>query len=267
MEFSEAQWQGLKKHADENGLLFLSSPFSVEAVELLKRVGVAAWKIASGEVSTPLMLESMAETQLPILLSTGMSSLEEIDDAVARVKARKLPLAVMQCTSRYPCPPEKVGLNLLQLFRDRYASAVGLSDHSGTIYPALAAATIGINVLEVHVTLSREMFGPDVPASVTTDEMRKLIDGIRFIESMKANPIDKDEFSKEAAPLRATFMKSVVAGADLHAGTVLSGEHLAVKKAGAGMAATKFDEVVGRRLSRDKKADELITESDLEGPQ
>src|SRR5262249_7900571 len=127
MEFSEAQWHGLKAHADERGLLFLSSPFSVEAVDLLTRVGVAAWKIASGEVSTRPMFERLAATRLPVLLSTGMSALGEIDAAVRQVQNADLQLAVMQCTSAYPCPPEKIGLNLLDVFRNRYGCAVGLS--------------------------------------------------------------------------------------------------------------------------------------------
>src|SRR5687768_16079635 len=104
MEFTEEQWHGLKQHAAEKGLLFLSSPFSVEAVDLLTRVGVAGWKVASGEVATTPMFEQMARSGLPFLLSTGMSSLGEIDDAVRRVYAYGVPLAVMQCTTAYPCP-------------------------------------------------------------------------------------------------------------------------------------------------------------------
>jgi len=230
MEFTEEQWHGLAQHAHERGLFFLSSPFSLEAVELLIRVGVPAWKIASGEVSNTPMFERIAETGLPVLLSTGMSPLSEIDAAVQWVKERGLPLVVLQCTSAYPCPPEKVGLNLIPLFRERYDCPVGLSDHSGTIYPGLAAATLGIEVLEVHVTLSREMFGPDVPASVTTRELRQLVEGIRFIERMRAHPVDKDAISREMGPVRNLFTKSVVARVDLPAGTVIRHEHLALKK-------------------------------------
>ena len=258
MEFTEEQWHGLKRHADERGLKFLSSPFSVEAVELLTQVGVYAWKVASGEVSTSSMLERMVATRLPILLSTGMSSLSEIDAAVAQVKAHGLPLTVLQCTTAYPCPPEKIGLNLIPFFRERYGCAVGLSDHSGTIYPGLAAATLGIEVLEVHVTLSREMFGPDVPASVTTSELRQLVEGVRFIEKMKANPVDKDAMAQEMAPLRELFTKSVVARVDLSAGTMLREEHLTVKKPGTGIPADRLHEAVGRRLRRSVKADELL---------
>jgi len=258
MEFTEEQWHGLKRHADERGLKFLSSPFSVEAVELLTRVGVAAWKVASGEVSNTPMLERMAAAGLPILLSTGMSPLSEIDAAVERVKAYGLPLVVLQCTTAYPCPPEKVGLNLIPFFRERYGCAVGLSDHSGTIYPGLAAVTIGIEALEVHVTLSREMFGPDVPASVTTSELRQLVEGVRFIEKMKANPVDKDTMAQELAPLRNLFTKSVVARIDLPAGTVLREEHLTVKKPGTGIPANRLHELVGRQLKRAVRANDML---------
>ena len=264
MEFTEEQWHGLKAHADERGLLFLSSPFSVEAVELLARAGVAAWKVASGEVNNRQMLERMAITRLPILLSTGMSSLEEIDSAVKQVNQHDLPLAVMQCTSAYPCPPEKVGLNLLSVFRERYHCAVGLSDHSGTIYPGLAAAALGVDILEVHVTFSREMFGPDVPASVTTSEFGQLVAGIRFINTMQRNPVDKDAMSEETAPLRQLFTKSVVVCQNLAAGTVLHEEHLTVKKPGTGIPGYRLPELLGARLKRDIKADELLIEDDLE---
>lgn len=264
MEFTPTQWRGLKQHADERGLLFLSSPFSVEAVELLAGVGVAAWKIASGEVSNTLLFERLAAMGLPIWLSTGMSPLSEIDAAVEQVRRRKLPLVLLQCTSAYPCPPEKIGLNLIPFFRERYGCEVGLSDHSGTIYPGLAAVTLGIEVLELHVTLSREMFGPDVPASVTTSELKQLVEGIRFVERMKAHPVDKDEMARQMAPLRDLFTKSVVARVDLPVGTVLQESQLTVKKPGTGIPAARLKELVSRRLKRAVAADGLISESDLE---
>jgi len=263
MEFTEEQWHGLKQHADERGLKFLSSPFSVEAVELLSRVGVAAWKIASGEVSTVPMFERMAATGLPIFLSTGMSPLSEIDESVERVKAREIPLTVLQCTSAYPCPAEKVGVNLVPFFRERYGCSVGLSDHSGTIFPGLAATTLGIDVLEIHVTFSREMFGPDVPASISTSELRQLVDGIRFIEQMKANPVDKDAMANEMAPLRNLFTKSVVARIDLPVGSTLQPEHLTTKKPGTGIPAARLPELIGRTLRCSVKTDQLLDFSDL----
>jgi N,N'-diacetyllegionaminate synthase len=264
MEFTEEQWVGLKHHADDRGLAFLSSPFSLEAVELLERVQVAAWKVASGEVGNQVMFERMAQSQLPMLLSTGMSPLAEIDAAVGRVQARKLPLAVLQCSTSYPCPPEKIGLNLLPFFRTRYGSAVGLSDHSGTIYPGLAAAALGCDVLEVHVTLSREMFGPDVAASVTTGELGQLTQGIRYIEKILAHPVDKDLAAAQSAELRKLFTKSLVARSDLPAGTIISAQHLALKKPGTGLSEASQEKILGKCLRRSVRADELFSEADFE---
>jgi N-acetylneuraminate synthase len=264
MEFSEQQWQGLKRHADERGLLFLSSPFSFQAMELLDRVGVAAWKVASGEVSNIPALERMIETGRPIILSSGMSPIVELDAAVNQIQAAGLPLAVLQCTSSYPCPPESVGLNMIDFFRKRYGCAVGLSDHSGVIYPSLAAATLGAEVLEVHVALSREMFGPDIPVSVTTKELRQLVEGVRFIEQMNAHPVRKDEMAEHLAPLRDLFTKSVVARIPVKAGTILADEHLAIKKPGTGIPAASLPDVLGHRLLRDIAADEMLSTGDIE---
>ena len=264
MEFTETQWLGLKQHAAQRNLIFLSSAFSPEAVELLSRVGVAAWKIASGEVSNTAMFEQIRATGLPILLSSGMSSLSEIDSAVELIKSSGQPLAVLQCTSAYPCPPEKVGLNLLSLFRERYQCAVGLSDHSGTIYPGLAAAALGAEVLEVHVTLSREMFGPDVPVSVTTAELRQLVEGVRFIQKMLENPVDKDQIAEELAPVRKLFTKSVVAHVHLMEGTVLREEHVRIKKPGTGLPPSQLPTLLGSRLKRNIKAGEQLSLNDLE---
>jgi N,N'-diacetyllegionaminate synthase len=263
MEFTEEQWKGLKQHADECGLIFLSSPFSFEAMDLLARVGVAAWKVPSGETSNIPMLDRMTATGLPVILSTGMSPMDEIDTAVEHIRSRKIEPAVLQCTTDYPCPPEKVGLNLIAEFRERYGCPVGLSDHSGTIFSGLVAASLGIELLEVHVTFSRDMFGPDVPASVTTAELRQLVEGTRFIEKMMSCPVDKEKMAREMASLRTMFTKSVVARKDLAAGTVLQMEHLTLKKPGTGIPAARLLEVIGRRLNQPVKADALIPEDAL----
>ena len=137
------------------------------------------------------------------MAAESSSSLDELDSAVALVRSQRRPLATLQCTSAYPCTPEKIGLNLIPVFRDRYGCAVGLSDHSGTIYAGLAAATLGIEALEIHVTFSRKMFGPDVPASITMEELRQLTEGVRFIERMASHPVDENLSASETSPLRA----------------------------------------------------------------
>lgn len=264
MEFTEEQWTGLKLHAKESGLIFLSSPFSFEAVDLLTRVGVAAWKIPSGETANLPMLDQLVATGLPVILSTGMSPMAEIDTAVERVRSGGIEPAVLQCTTDYPCPPEKVGLNLLADFRERFGCPVGLSDHSGTIYPGLAAAALGMEILELHVTFSREMFGPDVPASITTSELEGLVTGIRFIETMITHPVNKEDMARDLKPLRDMFTKSIVAQKNLKAGTILKPEDLALKKPGTGLPPGRLPELIGRRLKKAVNADAMISEDDLE---
>lgn len=264
MEFSFDQWQGLADHARQRNLLFLSTPFSFAAADWLERLDVPAWKIGSGEVNNIPLLRRLAQTGRPVLLSTGMSGWDELDAAVATVRGAGAELAVLQCTTAYPCPPERVGLNLLGELRDRYRCPVGLSDHSGTVFPGLAAVALGCDLLEVHVILSRECFGPDVPASVTTAELAELVRGVRFIERALTNPIDKQAEADRLAELRTIFGKSVVAARDLPAGRVLGGDDLALKKPGHGIPAARYDEVVGRRLRRAVSANTLLQESDLE---
>jgi N-acetylneuraminate synthase len=264
MEFTEPQWQGLADHARDCGLLFLSTPFSFEAVELLDRLKVPAWKVGSGEVTNLPMLTRMAATGRPVLISSGMACWDELDRAVATATSAKVPVTVLQCTTAYPCPPEKIGLNLLADLRDRYHCPVGLSDHSGTIFASLAAATLGANLLEVHVVLSRECFGPDVAASITIDELAQLVAGVRFIERALAHPLDKQQMAAEMAPLKAMFGKSVVAARDLPAGHRLEATDLALKKPGTGIPAARLDQLVGRRLARKVTADTLLAEDHLD---
>lgn len=264
MEFAEEQWHGLKQHADKTRLLFLSSPFSLEAVEMLKRVGVAAWKLASGELSNGPMIENMLASGLPIVLSSGMSTWDELDAVVKRVQGARRDLTVLQCSSLYPTPPGKLGLNLLAELRARYGAKVGLSDHSGTVFAGLAAAALGADLIEVHVTFSREAFGPDVPASLTTCELRQLVEGVRFIRAALDQPVDKDQMAGELAPMRHLFNKSIATTMDLPAGTCLEDQHLGLRKPGTGMPASQLPAVLGRKLRRPLPAGTLITEADFE---
>ncbi len=263
MEFTEDQWLGLAAHAKEKGLDFISSPFSFEAIELLERVGVPAWKIGSGEVNNLPFIERLGKTGVPVLVSSGMSTWAELDAAVNCVRSHKAPVAVFQCTSAYPCPPEQVGLNVLGQLRERYHCPVGLSDHSASIYSGLAAATLGADMIEVHVTFSRESFGPDVPASITTSELKQLVQGVRFIEQILAHPVNKEEMAKDLSELRLIFGKSIVAARDLAAGSILAIEDLAFKKPGTGIPANELETIIGKRLVRALKADDLLAVSDL----
>ena len=204
------------------------------------------------------MIRRMAETGLPVLLSSGMSLWAELDAAVAAVREAGAPVAVYQCTTAYPCPPERTGLNVLAELRKRYDCPVGLSDHSGKIYAGLAAAALGAELLEVHAVLDRRSFGPDAPASVTPEEFAQLVEGTRDIHTMQANPVDKEEAAQGMLTLRETFGKNIVAARDLTAGQTLAASDLALKKAGGGLTVAAWEQCLGRTLKADMRADEPV---------
>ena len=264
MEFAEEQWAGLRDHALDRGLLFLSSAFSHEAVDLLARLGMPAWKVASGEVDNTPLLRHMTAQGGPLLISSGMSSHAEVAAAVGLARAAGREAAVFQCTTAYPCPPEKVGLNLIPELARRHGCPVGLSDHSGTPFPSLAAVTLGASMLEIHLTFSRACFGPDVPASLTPAELASLVEGVRFTERMVAAPVDKDAAAGATSAMRGVFGKSLVARRDLPAGTELTAADLACKKPGDGLPPSRLDSVVGRRLRSPLTRDQALQEDHLQ---
>ena len=264
MEFTEQQWHGLARHARERGIEFLSSAFSMPAVELLERVGVPAWKVGAGEITNLPMIQKMARTGKPVMLSSGLANWAELDRAVNCVRAAGAPVAVFQCTTAYPCPAEKVGLNVLAELRGRYGCPVGLSDHSATVYAGLAAVALGARLVEVHVTLSQECFGPDVPASLTTAELRQLVDGVHFIETVLANPVDKDAAAIASQDLRTMFGKSLVAARDLLAGVSLQADDFTARKPATGIPVARQAEFLGRRLLHAVAANHRFLEADFE---
>jgi N,N'-diacetyllegionaminate synthase len=263
MEFTQAQWQGLKDHATDRGLMFLSSAFSPEAVELLDSIDMPAWKIASGEIGSDQMLDLMANTGKPLIVSTGMSSYSDIGATLDRLRQRNARFVLLQCTSAYPCGPQTVGLNVLDEFRRRYACPVGLSDHSGTIFPAIAAATLGAQVIEVHATLSKDMFGPDISASLTIDELSQLAAGLADIGIMRESPVDKDAVAASLAPMSDLFSKSAVARQNIIVGERLDETNVAYRKPGTGIRERDFASYIGRTVTRHVSARTLFSDEDF----
>jgi N-acetylneuraminate synthase len=260
--FTEEQWRKLAAHASSRNVTFLSSPFSIEAVDLLERVGVAAYKIPSGEVSNLPLLERVAQTRKPVLLSSGMSDWSELDAAVATLRAG-CPVTVLQCSSVYPCPPEQVGLNVIPEMRARWGLPVGYSDHTLGLAASIAAAALGATVIEKHFTFSRLMYGSDAKHSTEPAEFRVMSDALHAVWRMLEHPVDKSDLAPYR-DMKRIFEKSVVTAAPVRAGTPLSRELLAFKKPGDGIPARRYRDVVGRRVRRDLPADHKLVESDLE---
>lgn len=203
MEFSGEQWAGLAEHAQDRSMEFLCSPFSVKAVELLNPL-VKAWKVASGEVHNDPLISAIIRTGKTAFISTGMSTYAEIQSVANRFRGTGVRHVLMACTSEYPTPAERVGLPNMLALDTRYP--FGLSDHSGMIWPSLAAVTLGASIVEVHVKLSAHDQGFDAESSITVDDLAGLVEGVRFIEKAKT-PVDKDAMARELEPMRELFMR------------------------------------------------------------
>jgi N-acetylneuraminate synthase len=247
----------------ERGLVFLSSAFSLAAIDLLKSIGVSAWKIGSGEFASRELWDAMTATGAPILFSTGLAKRVEIETAVDLFRRKGLPFALFQCTTSYPSPLEEVGLNVMQDLRLAYRCPVGLSDHSGKVFPGLAAIARGADFVEVHVTFDRRMFGPDTPASLTFDEFGLLCGMRDAVAAMDRSPVDKDRMAERLNGLREMFGKSLAPLKPIAAGTALKPDMLTAKKPGGGIPPEAVAEIAGRRLKRDVAPDRILRWSDL----
>ena len=263
MELSVAQWADLKRRCEAVGVEFLATPFSNAAVDLLEGIGVKRYKVGSGDLANPLLLERLARTGKEVILSTGLGALEEIDAAVTLMRERNVPVAVLQCTTKYPTAAADIGLPWLARLHERYTCPVGLSDHSGTIYAPLGACALGATVLESHITFDKRMFGPDAKASLTVDDFAQLVRGVRFMEDARRDGPEKliDEGKQE---LRRMFGKALAVNRDLQAGDTLRFEDMESKKpADGGLPVGKMTEIIGRRLRRSKKRWDFLMPDDL----
>jgi N-acetylneuraminate synthase len=263
MGFSLDQWKEIKKHCDEAGLDFICSPFSNLAVDWLEEIGIKQYKIGSGEVNNFLILEKIAKTGKPVILSSGMSSYDELDKTVAFLKERNVDFSILQCTTAYPTQPEQYGLNVIQELKKRYGVIVGFSDHSAKTETCIAATALGASILEFHIVFDRQMFGPDSKSSLTISETKKLVISIRNIATALSNSIDKNN-NEVFSPLKQIFEKSLAVNKDLPKNHILTFDDLESKKPkGLGIDASRFQEIIGKTLSNDLKKWDFLNETDL----
>jgi len=260
--FSLSQWADLLNHCNSLGVKFMSSPFSIDAAELLNELGMEHFKIPSGEVTNIPMLEEIAKFGKRVLLSSGMSNWSELDAAVDAILKHNDQLTVLQCTSSYPCEPEEVGLNVMSEMRQRWGVEVGFSDHTSSIYAPIAAATLGATVIEKHFTLSKWMYGSDAWNSLEPHELKQMVEGVRTVERITSNPVDKDDISK-FSDMKSIFQKSLVSTVHISSGTAITREMLGEKKPGTGIPAAELQTVVGAIAKVDISKDTLISEDDI----
>lgn len=264
MSFTEEEWRLLKNECDKNKVEFLASPFSNEAVDLLERLGVNQYKIGSGEVNNFLLLQKIADTGKPVILSSGMSSFNELDDTVKFLKEKKVGYSILQCTTAYPTKPEEYGLNVIAELKERYNVPIGYSDHSSKVETCIAAAALGASILEFHAVFSRKSFGPDATSSLEIDEISQLVNSVRNINIAWQHPVDKNDNSKFKG-LKSIFEKSLAVNKELPKGHLLSFDDLETKKPkGYGIEASKFESVVGKKIKTSLKKWDFLNEDDLE---
>jgi len=264
MEFTVDQWIGLKKHCEDKGMEFLSSPFSCAAVDLLENIGVTRYKIGSGEVNNLLLVKKIINTGKPIILSSGMSSFAELDRTVNFIKQHSNDLTILQCTSEYPVFAESVGLNVLEELKNRYGVPVGLSDHSGNIYASLAATSLGADVLEFHIVFDKRLFGPDSKSSLTIEETKSLVQGVNFIKAALNSKVDKNNLVK-FKNIKDIFEKSLSINRNVKKGEILTEKILEAKKPkGFGIDAAEYENILGKKFKNDLDQWSFIKKVDIE---
>jgi N,N'-diacetyllegionaminate synthase len=236
----------LKMYAELHGLVFIVTPFDIASAVFLVDLGVAALKIPSGEATHHQFLKRIATLGVPVILSTGTCSLDEVADAVAIFQ--KIDLALLHCTSAYPTPLDQVHLRAMQTLRERFSVPVGLSDHTEGIAVPLAAVALGACILEKHFTISRTLVGPDHKASLEPQELKAMIDGIRAVEAALGSGMKLMQPSEENTA--AVARRSIVAATDLQEGDVLCEEHLTFKRPGTGIPPKDIQTVLGMTLTK-----------------
>lgn len=247
----------LKKYCDQAGITFLSTPFDLESIDFLDQIGMHLWKIPSGEITNLPYLVKIAQTGYPIIMSTGMCEIQEIEAAVAVLRENGAgEISLLHCTTEYPAPMMDVNLKAMNTLHDIFHVPVGYSDHTKGIEISIAAVARGATIIEKHFTLDRNMQGPDHKASLEPNELKAMVDAIRNIEKALGDGV------KAASPSEqkniAVARKSIVAKRDIKIGEVFSDNNIATKRPGNGISPMEWFNIIGKKAVRDFKEDELI---------
>ena len=252
------EWQGeLAAHAASRGIHFFSTPFDHDAVRELDAIGVPVFKIASFEIVDLGLIAAVAATGRPLLISTGMAVLGEVEDALAAAAAAPA-VGLMQCTSVYPAPAERINLRAMATMERAFGIPVGLSDHALGIAVPIAAAALGAAFVEKHYTLDRTMVGPDHPFALEPDELRAMVAGIREAQAALGDGRKLGPSPEEREEMYTLGRRSLVAARALPAGTVLEPEMVVTKRPGYGIAPKHLDLVLGRPVKVDVDEDEIL---------
>lgn len=274
-------WKPLKEHCDKKGIIFFSTPMSRGAAKILnEEVGVDLWKIGSGDILDFVMLDYLRGTGKPIIISSGMSTLEEVEKAVGFLREKNARVALLHCVSKYPCPPEELRLRTMDLYKKKFDIPIGFSDHSLGIESSLVAVAMGARVIEKHFSLSRDLWGSDHKVSMTPVELAALIAGIKKIES---DPVERErilvtDFAKKTmaeegkvlqegeAVFRPLFRKSLMAARDIAVGETFAPDMLYAMRPqqyAGGLPSEEYPNIVGKKVGKAMKRFDPITKDNI----
>lgn len=257
LEFTKEQFTELKKYAESLGLVFFVTPFDLKSADFLEEIGVGAYKISSFDLTNIPLLEHVAKKHKPILLSTGMSTLEEIDEAIEAILKHNHLLIVNHCVSIYPTPDEQLELGMMKVLKERYHPLpVGYSGHEPDILPTIVAVGMEASAVERHFTLDKTMRGSDHHMSIDPKDFKEMVDSIRRIE--RAFGSSKKEIHSSEVPIRAKHGKSVVAKIDIPKGTKITKSMLTLKSPGSGIKSVYMDKLIGRVARTSIPADTVL---------
>ena len=247
----------IKEYCEEVGIEFLSTPFDLESIDYLEKLGMKLWKIPSGEITNLPYLIKIAKTGKPVIMSTGMAELKEVEEAVNVLKEGGAgEITLLHCTTEYPAPFDSINLKAMNTLREKFGTKVGYSDHTTGIEVVVAAVSLGATVIEKHFTLNRNLEGPDHKASLEPEELEVMVNKIRIIEKALGDGVKR---AAEAEKKNiAIARKSIVAAKDIKKGEILSENNITTKRPGNGISPMQWFEVLGTEAIRDFGEDELI---------
>ena len=263
-------WRPLKDYCDKRGIIFFSTPMSRGAAQILQDLGVGLWKVGSGDILDFVMLDYLARTGKPIILSSGMSTLGEIRKSLNFLQKRSKNIILLHCVSKYPCLPDELNLGTINFFRKKFKIPIGFSDHSLSIEPAIVAVALGARIIEKHFSFDRNLWGSDHKASLIPEEFKKMVAGIRKLETSRnerrkylANEIVGKYLGRTAKILqdgesifRPFFRKTLVAASDIKKGTKLTAEMLYAMrpwKFNGGLPSENYEKIIGKKMAKNLK--------------
>lgn len=256
LELSGNEFWEIAKYSEDKGIIFLSSPFDAESVDLLDKIDIPAFKIASGEITNFPLLKRIAKKQKPVILSTGMSTIGEVEEAINLIEKYNDDIILMHCLTNYPAKKEDTNLNVIKTLEYTFKRPVGFSDHTSGIEMSVAAVALGSCVIEKHFTIDRSLPGPDHKASLEPQELSEMVKAIRNIENGLGNGVKKP--TDDEIKIKKLVRKSIVAKEDIPKGSVIEEEMLDIKRPGTGIEPKYLDELVGKELIKDVKKDDLL---------